>query len=75
MEKRKWEVNWGIHPHGDRKSPEPIENKRVEWAPLRERVRKRHEIKELNEVNEIKEFFSRASLRRASSGHFEGQYE
>jgi hypothetical protein len=40
-------VEGGIHPHGDRKSPEAIENKGVEERPLRKRVRKRQKRKKL----------------------------
>jgi hypothetical protein len=41
----------GIHPHGDRKSPQVIESKAFGERPLRERVRKPLEIKDLNDRN------------------------
>jgi len=41
----------GVHPHGDRKSPQTIESKRFDERPLRERVRKLLEIKGLNDGN------------------------
>jgi hypothetical protein len=45
----------GIHPHCDRKSPQAIERKRVVGRPLRKRVRKPLEVKELNELDELKD--------------------
>jgi hypothetical protein len=41
----------GVHPHGNRKSPQTIESKGFEERPLRERVRKLLEIKGLNNGN------------------------
>ena len=41
----------GVHPHGDGKSPQAIERKGVEVRPLRKRVRKPLEVKELNDGN------------------------
>ena len=37
------------------KSAETIERKRVAGRPLRKRVRKRLEVKELNEIEELKD--------------------
>lgn len=45
------EYDGGIDPHGDRKSPERIDYKRVVVRPLRKRVRKRLEAKGLNDGN------------------------
>jgi hypothetical protein len=41
----------GVHPYGNRKSPQTIESKGFDERPLRERVRKLLEIKGLNNRN------------------------
>jgi hypothetical protein len=57
----------GIHPHCNGKSAEPIEKKRVAGRPLRERVRKPLEAKELNGLEELKDD-ARAWFLRGLSG-------
>jgi hypothetical protein len=42
---------WGYTPHCDGKRPQAIENKMVGVRPLRERVQKPLEAKELNDGN------------------------
>ena len=47
-------ADWGIHPHGDRKSAEAFETKADVKSPLSKRVRKEKEVKELKEIEDAK---------------------
>jgi hypothetical protein len=60
----------GVHPHGDRKSAEAFESKGVARCPLRKRVRKPLEEKELNEVEELKDDARARHGGRSATGHF-----
>jgi hypothetical protein len=57
----------GIHPHCDGKSPQTIGSKGVGVRPLRKRVRKRLEAKEMNDFEEIDCAASRRFIRDANA--------